>query len=170
LYWHREDDIAKTALQRIADHPNGSERLRCLKKGAHNVQVEFTEGRLAVKIDPSGHLFNSFIGLNNLVLSLSRVVFLLFVLEANAWAVDPSKQMTQYAHAAWRMQDGFLNAVPTAIARTTDGYLWIRTQAGPMGSDSFRGRRRVAKYCCHPTFMHSWEHAMEASGSERTLG
>jgi 5-methyltetrahydropteroyltriglutamate--homocysteine methyltransferase len=33
------------------------------------VQVDFTEGRLAVKIDPSGHLLNSFIDLNNLALS-----------------------------------------------------------------------------------------------------
>jgi 5-methyltetrahydropteroyltriglutamate--homocysteine methyltransferase len=38
---------------------------RCLKKGAHEVQVDFTEGRLAVKIDPSGLLLNSFIDLNN---------------------------------------------------------------------------------------------------------
>jgi len=42
---------------------------RCLNKGAYKVQVDFTEGRLAVKIDPSGHLLNSFIDLNNLVLS-----------------------------------------------------------------------------------------------------
>jgi 5-methyltetrahydropteroyltriglutamate--homocysteine methyltransferase len=42
---------------------------RCLKKGAHKVQVDFTEGRLAVKIDPTGHLLNSFIDLNNLALS-----------------------------------------------------------------------------------------------------
>ena len=42
---------------------------RCLKKGAHKVQVDFTEGRLAAKIDPSGYLLNSFIDLNNLALS-----------------------------------------------------------------------------------------------------
>jgi 5-methyltetrahydropteroyltriglutamate--homocysteine methyltransferase len=42
---------------------------RCLQKGAHKVQVDFTEGRLALKIDPSGHLLNSFIDLNNLALS-----------------------------------------------------------------------------------------------------
>jgi len=42
---------------------------RCLKKGAHKVQVDFTEGRLALKIDPSGNLLNSFIDLNNLALS-----------------------------------------------------------------------------------------------------
>jgi 5-methyltetrahydropteroyltriglutamate--homocysteine methyltransferase len=41
----------------------------CLRKGAHKVQIDFTEGRLAVKIDPSGHLLNSFIDLNNLALA-----------------------------------------------------------------------------------------------------
>jgi 5-methyltetrahydropteroyltriglutamate--homocysteine methyltransferase len=42
---------------------------RCLEKGAHCVQVDFTEGRLAVKIDPSGELLSRFIDLNNLALS-----------------------------------------------------------------------------------------------------
>src|SRR6195256_5701438 len=42
---------------------------RCLQKGAYKVQIDFTEGRLAVKIDPSGHLLNSFVDLNNLALS-----------------------------------------------------------------------------------------------------
>jgi 5-methyltetrahydropteroyltriglutamate--homocysteine methyltransferase len=42
---------------------------RCLQKGAHNVQIDFTEARLAMKIDPSGNLLNSFIDLNNLALS-----------------------------------------------------------------------------------------------------
>ena len=41
----------------------------CLSKGAHKVQIDFTEGRLAVKIDPSGDLLNSFIDLNNLALA-----------------------------------------------------------------------------------------------------
>jgi 5-methyltetrahydropteroyltriglutamate--homocysteine methyltransferase len=42
---------------------------RCLQKGAHKVQIDFTEGRLAMKIDPSGELLSSFIDLNNLTLS-----------------------------------------------------------------------------------------------------
>jgi 5-methyltetrahydropteroyltriglutamate--homocysteine methyltransferase len=41
----------------------------CLRKGAHKVQIDFTEGRFAVKVDPSGELLNSFIDLNNLALS-----------------------------------------------------------------------------------------------------
>jgi 5-methyltetrahydropteroyltriglutamate--homocysteine methyltransferase len=42
---------------------------RCLQKGAHAVQVDFTEGRLSMKIDPTGGLLHSFIELNNLALS-----------------------------------------------------------------------------------------------------
>ena len=42
---------------------------RCFAKGAHSVQVDFTEGRLAIKVDPSGLLLHSFIDLNNLVLA-----------------------------------------------------------------------------------------------------
>jgi len=42
---------------------------RCFVKGADKVQIDFTEGRLAMKIDPSGGLLHSFIDLNNLALS-----------------------------------------------------------------------------------------------------
>lgn len=42
---------------------------RCLEAGADSVQVDFTEGRLAAKLDPSGELLGGFIDLNNLVLS-----------------------------------------------------------------------------------------------------
>jgi 5-methyltetrahydropteroyltriglutamate--homocysteine methyltransferase len=42
---------------------------RCLQKGAFKVQIDFTEARLAMKIDPSGQLLNSFVDLNNLALS-----------------------------------------------------------------------------------------------------
>jgi 5-methyltetrahydropteroyltriglutamate--homocysteine methyltransferase len=41
---------------------------RCLRKNAHAVQIDFTEGRLAMKVDPSGMLLSSFIDLNNLAL------------------------------------------------------------------------------------------------------
>jgi 5-methyltetrahydropteroyltriglutamate--homocysteine methyltransferase len=42
---------------------------RCFEGGAVKVQVDFTEGRLAMKIDPSGELLSRFIDLNNLALS-----------------------------------------------------------------------------------------------------
>jgi 5-methyltetrahydropteroyltriglutamate--homocysteine methyltransferase len=55
----------------IEDLLNEHEReiRRCLDRGAHTVQIDFTEGRLAMKIDPSGHLLDSFIDLNNLALA-----------------------------------------------------------------------------------------------------
>jgi 5-methyltetrahydropteroyltriglutamate--homocysteine methyltransferase len=42
---------------------------RCLKRGAHNVQIDFTEGRLSVKLDPSKGVLKSFVDLNNQVLN-----------------------------------------------------------------------------------------------------
>ena len=42
---------------------------RCLQRGAHKVQIDFTEGRLAVKLDPTGELLHRFIELNNLALA-----------------------------------------------------------------------------------------------------
>jgi len=41
---------------------------RCLEAGAHAVQIDFTEGRLAVKLDPSKDLLRQFVALNNRVL------------------------------------------------------------------------------------------------------
>ncbi len=41
---------------------------RCLEGGAHNVQIDFTEGRLSVKLDPSKGLLRQFVDLNNRVL------------------------------------------------------------------------------------------------------
>src|SRR5437867_2760793 len=35
----------------------------CLAAGAHKVQIDFTEGRLAVKLDPSKGLLDDFVGL-----------------------------------------------------------------------------------------------------------
>ena len=41
---------------------------QCLAQGAHCVQIDFTEGRLSLKLDPTGALLDQFIALNNRVL------------------------------------------------------------------------------------------------------
>jgi 5-methyltetrahydropteroyltriglutamate--homocysteine methyltransferase len=41
---------------------------QCLDAGADNVQIDFTEGRLSLKLDPSGSLLEQFVALNNQVL------------------------------------------------------------------------------------------------------
>ncbi|MFG3496389.1 cobalamin-independent methionine synthase II family protein [Streptomyces sp. NPDC047928] len=40
----------------------------CLEAGAHSVQLDFTEGRLSLKLDPAGALLDDFVALNNEVL------------------------------------------------------------------------------------------------------
>ncbi len=41
---------------------------RCLQGGAHNVQIDFTEARLSVKLDPTKRLLNDLVALNNRVI------------------------------------------------------------------------------------------------------
>jgi 5-methyltetrahydropteroyltriglutamate--homocysteine methyltransferase len=67
-----EDEIAGYPREQFLDdllNEHVTEVRNCLDKGAHKVQIDFTEGRLAVKIDPSGELLHSFIHLNNLALA-----------------------------------------------------------------------------------------------------
>ncbi len=40
------------------------------------------------------------------------------------------QQLTQYAHTAWRFQEGVFDASPVSMAQTTDGFLWIGTLNG----------------------------------------
>lgn len=56
--------------QFIADLINEAEAdiRSCFDNGAHSVQIDFTEARLAIKLDPSKTLLKSFIDLNNQVL------------------------------------------------------------------------------------------------------
>lgn len=55
----------------MADLLNESEAdiRRCLDEGAHAVQVDFTEGRLSLKLDPSKGLLRSFVEINNQALN-----------------------------------------------------------------------------------------------------
>ena len=59
-----------TQQQFIADliTEAASDIRKCLDRGAYNVQIDFTEARLAVKLDPSKQLLKMFIDLNNQVL------------------------------------------------------------------------------------------------------
>ena len=56
----------------------------------------------------------------------------------SARALDPSKHISQYAHAAWRTQDGFFSGAPNAITQTVDGYVWIGTSTGLVRFDGVR--------------------------------
>jgi 5-methyltetrahydropteroyltriglutamate--homocysteine methyltransferase len=54
-------------LEDLVEQAAGDIR-ECLEAGAASVQIDFTEARLSLKLDPSGGLLNSFVDLNNRVL------------------------------------------------------------------------------------------------------
>ena len=58
-----------TQAEFIADLLNECEKdiRQCLEQGAYKVQMDFTEGRLSLKLDPSGGVLKHFIALNNQV-------------------------------------------------------------------------------------------------------
>src|SRR3974390_3848211 len=43
----------------------------------------------------------------------------------SAFTLDPNKRVTQYIHAAWRVQDGSLPAGMYHLVQTSDGFLWF---------------------------------------------
>ncbi|WP_051978233.1 two-component regulator propeller domain-containing protein [Edaphobacter aggregans] len=56
----------------------------------------------------------------------------------SAFALDPSLDINQYAHTAWKIQDGFTQGVVTSIEQTPDGYLWLGTRGGLIRFDGVR--------------------------------
>ncbi len=57
---------------------------------------------------------------------------------APAGALDLHRQISQYGHSAWRVQEGFFNGAPHAVTQTADGYLWIGAEAGLTRFDGVR--------------------------------
>jgi ligand-binding sensor domain-containing protein/signal transduction histidine kinase len=47
-----------------------------------------------------------------------------------AYAIDPHRAMSQYVRDRWGVEKGFPKGPVYAITQTTDGYLWIGTEAG----------------------------------------
>jgi signal transduction histidine kinase/ligand-binding sensor domain-containing protein len=55
-----------------------------------------------------------------------------------ASALNPALDVSQYAHTAWRVRDGFTKGGIFAIAQTPDGYLWLGTELGLLRFDGVR--------------------------------
>jgi signal transduction histidine kinase/ligand-binding sensor domain-containing protein len=53
-------------------------------------------------------------------------------------ALNPSLDISQYAHTAWKIGDGFSNGIIHALAQTSDGYLWLGTEFGLLRFDGVR--------------------------------
>jgi len=48
----------------------------------------------------------------------------------SASALPPDREISQYAHRTWRIEDGLPHSVVRGVAQTDDGYLWIATYEG----------------------------------------
>jgi signal transduction histidine kinase/ligand-binding sensor domain-containing protein len=60
------------------------------------------------------------------------------LLTSSAFALDPSRAISQYGHAMWTLDEGLLPGTPMAMAQTTDGYLWVGTRTGLVRFDGVR--------------------------------
>ena len=75
--------------------------------------------------------------------SLSFIFFFLFSTFGAfcAFALDPSLDVSQYAHTSWKIRDGFVPGTINAVAQTPDGYLWLGTELGLYRFDGVRAAR-----------------------------
>ncbi len=67
-------------------------------------------------------------------------VFLVLLAPTHVCALDPDRQIAQMYHRAYARDDGLPGAV-SAIAQTTDGFLWIGTASGLYRFDGVRFER-----------------------------
>src|SRR5215471_10981075 len=67
-----------------------------------------------------------------------RLALAVMLLAAHAFALDPKLDVSQYAHTAWRIREGFTRGYISSIAQTPDGYLWLATEFGLLRFDGVR--------------------------------
>jgi signal transduction histidine kinase/ligand-binding sensor domain-containing protein len=69
------------------------------------------------------------------------LTFFLWQPSPHALALNLALDVSQYAHMAWRTQEGFATGGILSIAQTTDGYLWLGTEFGLFRFDGVRNVR-----------------------------
>lgn len=62
-------------------------------------------------------------------------------LAVSAFAIEPNRMLSQYAHTFWETEKGFPGGSVSSIAQTTDGYLWIGTDKGLIRFDGLNFRQ-----------------------------
>jgi hypothetical protein len=97
------------------------------------------------------------------------VCFLLYFFAANsASAVDPSRHISQYAHTAWRIQDGVFSGAPNAITQTMDDICGLERKpvcCASMAFVSSRGLLRMESICRPLISLLFWGRVMGVYGS-----
>ena len=55
-----------------------------------------------------------------------------------AFALDPTLDVSQYAHMSWKIREGFTKGIILSVAQTPDGYLWLGTEFALVRFDGVR--------------------------------
>src|SRR5579864_2414278 len=76
-------------------------------------------------------------GLRTVQISILLALMLLACC-ACAFALNPSRDISQYAHTAWKIRDGFTRGAIYSMAQTPDGYIWLGTEFGLVRFDGVR--------------------------------
>src|ERR1700704_1210027 len=66
-----------------------------------------------------------------------RLVGLCLAIPTFAFALNPSKSLTQYTTTVWTQEHGLPQDSIRAIAQTSDGYLWLGTDEGLARFDGY---------------------------------
>src|SRR5215813_8782133 len=76
-----------------------------------------------------------------LILRCAIVGLAAFCFAVSGSAVDPARAVSQYLHHSWGAKRGLPGQSITAIAQTSDGYLWIGTDKGLVRFDGLNFRQ-----------------------------
>ena len=108
--------------------------MNCLETG-FGLQASKTRRHSAIRCSALGvrggevrHPIMMRAALSTIVLACSACTF----------GLNPSLDVSQYAHTAWKVSDGFTQGAILAIAQTPDGYLWLGTEFGLYRFDGVR--------------------------------
>src|SRR4029453_13420226 len=115
--WRRLQRIARWPIKHIRFAQNWD--LRCLSPIRVAGCVQPAQPDIVLNADCLGHMRKR----KRPELNTSLLLAVLLLASCTAQA----QQLTQYAHTAWRLQEGAFDAPPVSIAQTTDGFLWIGT-------------------------------------------
>jgi signal transduction histidine kinase/ligand-binding sensor domain-containing protein len=66
------------------------------------------------------------------VVFLEACFVVLLLCSGAVHALDSNKRVTQYMHTSWQTQDGLAPASMSAIAQTSDGFLWFASDSGDL--------------------------------------
>lgn len=67
-----------------------------------------------------------------------RLLTLAIIAPVSAWALNPTRALTQYGHDSWNYQTGLPGGAVYNVVQPTDGYIWLREASGLLRFDGVR--------------------------------